>query len=459
METPTLHMHTLKIAVLEPDPSIGEPPIEWVRSEIARRLHLLPPLRRRVVEVPFGLSHPVWIEDPDLDVDYHVRRVQIAPPGGYREMNQKISELASRPLDRSRPLWEMYLLAGLEGGRIAVLVKIHHAAADGVAAAELLMNVMASAAGAEVSDPDPEWRGEAVPTSGRLMRDAIGEQLRQIARLPMLLLRTLRNMVALLRHRRSADVHPPLPILDTPRTSFNTALTPHRVFTTTSLSLPDVKAVRAAFGVTVNDVVLAVVGGAMRGYLDKRGELPDRPLVAGVPVSTDRPGDDRRLGGNKVSNLFTTLATDQADPVARLRAVHAITSEAKIVQTLFGEETLADWVQYTPPKPYAWFMRQYSRLRIADHHPPPINLVVSNVPGPREPLFAGGARLVELYSVGPILEGIGVNVTVWSYLDQLYVGLLGCRETLPDADSIVEGMHAALDELVEAASATDAVGV
>jgi diacylglycerol O-acyltransferase len=281
--------------------------------------------------------------------------------------------------------------------------------------------------------------------------DALADQARQIGRLPALLLRTLRNVLAVLRHRRGSTVSTPRPMLDAPRTPLNRALTPHRSFASTSLSLDEVKAVKAAFGVTINDIVLALVGGALRRYLAAQGELPGRSLIAGVPVASDRPGDDVRLKGNKVSNLFTSLATDQPDPVLRLRAIHDVTTEAKVMQDLLGVETMQDWVQYTPPRPYAWAVRQWSKHRIAEQLPPPINVVVSNVPGPRAPLFVGGARLEHLYSVGPVLEGIGLNVTVWSYLDGLDVGVLACREAAPDPHRITAALHEAFAELRHAA--------
>jgi diacylglycerol O-acyltransferase len=456
MEAPSLHMHTLKVAVLEPAPGIDDLPIEWVRAQISARLHLLPPFRRRIVEVPFGFHHPVWIDDPDFDIEYHVRRAQVAPPGGQAEMDAVISEIASRPLDRSRPLWELYVLEGLADGRIGVLVKIHHAAADGVAASQLLANVMGTDADALEPDPPP-FVAEPLPSSLRLVSDAFYDHLVQLALLPALLVRTALRLASVVRHRRSASVQPPRPILDTPRTSFNAGLTPHRIFSSGSLPLADVKHVKTAAGVTLNDVVLAVVAGSLRTYLARRGELPDRSLVAGVPVSTDKPDAVARLGGNKVSNLFTSLATDEPDPLARLKAISAVTSEAKVVQNLLGADMMQNWVQYTPPRPYSWFMNLYSRLNLADRHAPPINLVVSNVPGPRQPLFAGGARLVELYSVGPVLEGIGLNITVWSYLDRLYVGVLACRESTPDAARITEGLQPALDELLALVAPIDSL--
>jgi diacylglycerol O-acyltransferase len=248
----------------------------------------------------------------------------------------------------------------------------------------------------------------------------------------------------------------PMPMMHTPRTSFNGALTPRRSFVTASMAVADIDSVRGAFGVTANDVVLGVVSGALRAYLLERGELPSSSLVAGVPVAADssaEAGDAGiRLEGNRVSNLFTSLATDEADPVRRLHRIHDVTNEAKHLQTLMGRETLADWVQYTPPRPWAWFMRQYSGRRIADRHPPAINLVVSNVPGPRTPLYAAGAELRELYSVGPVLEGIGLNITVWSYLDRYYIGLVACRDEVPEPWRITEAMRVALAELATAAA-------
>ncbi len=222
-----------------------------------------------------------------------------------------------------------------------------------------------------------------------------------------------------------------------------------------SLPLEEVKAVRRAFGVTINDVVLALCAGALRRYLDERGELPERPLLAGVPVSTGSPDEPEgpRLAGNRVSNLFTSLRTDIADPVERLHAIHDVTQAAKEVQDALGAEMLVDWSEVTPPRIFSAWMRLYSRLKLADRHRPPINLVISNVPGPRQPLHIAGARLLDLYSMGPILEGIGLNITVWSYVDRLGFGLVACRETMPDIWDLADHLPDALAELRKAAQA------
>ena len=446
METPTLHMHTLKVAVLDRPPGDSLAFAE-LRDAIRLRLPLLPPFRRRVVDVPFGFHHPVWIEDPDFDLDYHVRHVLLPPPGDQHQLDAAIADIASVPLDRRRPLWRMYVFDGLDDGRMAVLVKIHHAVADGMASAALLANVMSTEPEDQPIPPDT-WQAEPVPTRGELLADAFRDHLTQLRDLPGLLRRTFTSVRALIRHRRHSTVRTPLPIISTPRTSFNGGLTPRRSFVRTSVAVADVCKVRDAFGVTVNDVVLATVAGALRQYLVDRHELPPVSLVAGVPVAADPT--ESRLVGNRVSNLFTSLATDDADPQSRIHRIHEVTTEAKHLQGILGRATFGDWVQYTPPRPYAWFMRQYSGRNVADRHPPPINLVVSNVPGPERRLYAAGTALHELYSVGPVLEGIGLNITVWSYLDRLFVGLLACRDEVPEPHRITDAMHTALADLATA---------
>ncbi|MET0824942.1 MAG: WS/DGAT domain-containing protein, partial [Acidimicrobiales bacterium] len=320
---------------------------------------------------------------------------------------------------------------------------------DGVAAAALLANVMDPDPGAEVPPEVVPWRPDPVPTRRELIVDAVRDGIAGIRRLPALLARTATGVRAVVRRRRHAEVSPPLPIIHAPRSHFNGSLTPRRAFASAELDLATVKAVRAAFGVSVNDVVLGIVAGSLRRHLLSAGGLPDKSLMASIPVAADPAS--ARLTGNRVSNLFTSLRTDVADPVERLRAIHEVTGAAKEVQGLLGIEMMADWIAYTPPRPYAWAMKHYSRSGLADRHAPPINLIVSNVPGPREPLHIAGATLDGIWSVGPILEGVGLNVTVWSYLDRIHVGVLGCADHWADLHVVTDGMAAALTELEERA--------
>jgi diacylglycerol O-acyltransferase len=364
-----------------------------------------------------------------------------------RELEDLIGEIAGTQLDRSQPLWEMHVVDGLGAGRVAVVTKMHHALADGVAANALLANITdegPSIGTGRPLEPTPQPRDVAL----RGLLDAV----RQIALLPDLLVRSLLGLVAVLRLRRGSQHSPPRPLLDTPRTSFNGAITERRTFATATLPLEDFKRVRKAVpGVTLNDVVLAVVAGALRDWLLAKGELPAKALTAGVPVGTDVANDQPRLVGNRVSNLFTCLHTDVADPVERLRAIASTTAVAKEVQHTLGADMLADWSQFAPPALLRAFMRGYSRVRGADRHPAPFNVVVSNVPGPREPVSFVGARLTELFSVGPILEGIALNVTVWSYLDQMHFSLLTCPDNLPDLRALATRLQRALDDLLAAA--------
>src|SRR5438874_3778135 len=449
METPTQHMHTLKIAILDPSTVPGGYSFQGVKQVLAERLHLLPPFRRRLVEVPFNLHHPVWIEDPDFDLDFHVRRVGVPAPGGQEELDELVSQIASHQLDRRHPLWELWVVEALEHGSIGFVSKIHHCMADGVKAAELLVNVFDTGPDAIAPAPPARpWRPEAIPSGAQLLGQAIVAMLRALVGVPSLVKRTLGGFRAGARRRRSGAVSPPLPF-SAPKMAFNTALTPHRWYVSTSLSLEEVKAVKSALGATVNDVVLAACAGALRRYFDARGDPVDRPLIAGVPVST-RTEEKGHLA-NSVSNLFASVPIDLDDPVARVTAVHEVMKGAKEQLNLLGVEMLADWSELTPPRPYAALNRMYSRWRLADRHRPPINLVISNVPGPPQPLYVGGAKLLSIYSMGPILENIGLNITVWSYLDQMNFGIVACRETMPDLRSLVGYLHDALAELMKAA--------
>jgi diacylglycerol O-acyltransferase / wax synthase len=450
METPALHMHTLKIAVIEP-PADGYH-FDMLREELDKRLHLLPPFSRRVLRVPGGLYHPMWYADASIDLRDHVHRVVLAKPGTWRQVEDVIGEVASAPLAQDKPLWEAHAIEGLADGRIVIVTKVHHALADGVASATLLANVMDSTPTNVFAHSSP-WHSDELPDRNTLRKDALRDLLRDLRMLPALLLHTLRAIVAVIKHRRHAEITPPRPILDAPRTSFNRAITGRRNFATASLPLDQIKAVRKASGAAFTDVVLAVVGGAMRSWLADRDELPERSLLAGVPVANDDALGSTRLIGNKVSNIFTTLGTDLDDPAQRLRLIGDVTAESRKMQELLGLDMLERWVQFTPPALMSGFTRLYSRLRLADRHPPPFNVVVSNVPGPREPLTIAGARLDDLYSVGPILEGIGLNITVWSYLDRLNFSAIACPDTLPDLRGIVDRLGPALDELAVAVGA------
>lgn len=460
-ETPTVHMHTLKVTILEPTASAAEYSFDDAKRQLLQRIHLLPQFRRRILRVPFDLHHPVWIDDPDFDIDNHVHRAEIAAPYGQRQLDQVIGEIASSPLDRRHPLWELWLIDGFEGRYVAGIVKLHHLVADGTAAAHLLANAMNdSAADAPGLGPIPQWSPDAVPSNTRLVRDAMRDHLRQFAHLPVLLTRTLKGAVAAASRRRQMTASPPMPIVDTPKTSINSALTARRKFATTSLSLDEIKRIKNIAGTTVNDVLLACVAASLRRYLQTRNDLPDLPLVAEVPIGTDPRSGPLRLSGNRVSNVFTSLATDVADPAERLHTIHVVTQAGKELEALMGHEMYRDWVEYAPPRLSAWVMRRYSQSKLARKFRPPINVIVSSVHGPAEPLYGAGNALRRIYSVGPILEGVALNVTAWSYLDRLYIAALVCPDVIADPYEITQALGPALEELYAATvgANTGAVG-
>lgn len=445
METPSVHMHTLKIAILEQDEALT---YESFVAGMLARLKRLPPLRRRVVEVPFGLNHPVWVTQARIDVPHHIRRHRIGGAGSMRDLEQLIGMIASTPLHRDRPLWELHYCEGLEGGKVAVVGKMHHALADGAAANALLANVTDVRSAAAPEAVQEEFAtARRLPGKVMLVRHALHDATRQISTLPGLLLRTLRGILGVLRERR-AGAKAPVPVLHAPRVSFNGALTPLRSFATVTLPLAELKRIRAQHdGVTLNDIVLATVSGALCRWMADHGEGPSSSLLAGVPVSADERDAVPRLGGNRVSNLFTTLATDIDEPVARLRQISETTAHAKRLQAQMGASILADWSQFTPPRPFAAAVSAYSRLHAASWHPAAFSAIVSNVPGPRESATVGGARLADLFSVGPLVDGIGLNVTVWSYVDRMNFSLLACPDLLPDVQVLASYFPAALAEL------------
>src|SRR5207248_8932094 len=297
---------------------------ERVGEVLGERLHLLPPFRRRLVEVPGGLHHPLWVEDPDFDLANHLHRAEIAAPGGPRQLGELISDVASHQLDRRRPLWELWVVEGLEHGHIGVVAKIHHAAADGVAAAAMLANVLGVG---EAGESDP-WKPDPIPSDWELFVGAVKSLAVALVHLPQLLWRTFQGVFRLAQRRRAGGDLPPPPF-SAPAVSFNRALTPHRRFVFASVPLDDVKEIKNALDATVNDIVLALSAAARRRYLQDRGELPEPPLMAGVPVSVGEIGS--RSSGNMVSNLFTSSPTDVGDPIERVRTVHRMMKGAKEV--------------------------------------------------------------------------------------------------------------------------------
>jgi WS/DGAT/MGAT family acyltransferase len=396
-----------------------------------------------------GLHHPLWAEDPDFDLDYHLRHVGVPAPGGPKELGELASDLVKIHLDRERPLWECWIIEGLEGGNIGVLTKVHHAAIDGVSGNDITVAMLQLSPDDEAPPPEEEWKPDRIPTEIERLGYAANSLARQPYRLAKTVRRTTETALRIRQRNREADVPPPPGFFSAPRTSFNAALTPHRSFAFTSLSLTDVKEIKNELKVSVNDVVLALCAGSLRQYLEANDELPEEPLVAMVPVSV-RTEEQQGTLGNQVSSMLCSLATEIDDPIKRIQAIHDGTKQAKDQLNAIGADTLTDWVEFAAPALAGRAARLYSRTRMADRHRPLFNVTISNIPGPPFPLYSNGARVVAHYPMGPIFDGGGLNITVMSYLDQLDFGLVACADLIPDVWSLADGLGTALEQLKKA---------
>ncbi|HVM53193.1 MAG TPA: wax ester/triacylglycerol synthase family O-acyltransferase [Acidimicrobiales bacterium] len=474
METGSQFGHVSSLSVYEPPADAGYNPLAEWRAAIEKRLHLLEPLRRRLVMVPFNLDHPFWIEDPDFDLDFHVRHTAVPPPGSDKQLADIIARIIGRPLDRSRPLWETYVIEGLPEGRYGILTKVHHATIDGASGAELLtMMLDTTPEGDEIPPPEEEWKPERVPSDVEVLQRAAMSLARKPGRGILLSARTLRELGkatsnpfviatanqirgslrgplgALLNIGRNRDADPDtppiaLPSIGAPRTPFNGTITAQRKFAYRSTSLDAVKAVKNALGATVNDVVMAVCAGGLRAYLERKGELPERPLVAMVPVSI-RTGDETEKWTNRVSAIIANLPTNVDDPIERVRAVHESMVSSKTLFDAIPASTLTEFASFPPPAIFTRAMRMATRFQLGNRAAPAVNVTISNVPGPRQPLYSAGSKLLHYFPVSTIAESQGLNITVQSYLDTLDFGLVSCRELVPDVwdlmDLIVEDLE------------------
>jgi WS/DGAT/MGAT family acyltransferase len=306
---------------------------------------------------------------------------------------------------------------------------------------------------ADFTAATPSWTPEELPSRPKLIFDALRDQRHQLGMLGPLVKRTVRGSVNVLQNIKHRVIDVPYPFV-TPRTAFNRTLSPRRSFASTSLPLADFKAVKNAANVTLNDVVLATVAGALNKFFEERGEHLSRPLVASVPMAVATPGNAPREAGNRIANLFTSLCNDVTNPLLRLQMIHTITTQSKEVQGQLGIETLLDWSEAAPAGVYRWIVGAFSQSRISDHMPPPANLVVSSVRGPDHPLYVAGARLRTIYSVGPAVEGIGLNITAWSYCGELAFALIADADAIPDPHIITDALRPALDDLKHAAGLT-----
>lgn len=478
LESGSTYGHVSGLTIYDPSTTkTGELRREDLRDLIQSRLHLLPPFRWRLAEVPLKLDDPYWIEAPEFDIDFHVREIGLAQPGDDEQLAEQAARIAARPLDRSRPLWELYVIHGLSDGRVGMLTKMHHAAIDGVSGAEILGILLdVTPEPREVPPPEADWQPESVPSDLSML----GRGLLGAAQRPIKMLRSAPRTLAGLSDVPGMTMVPGVDTLSrasarlvrlgsggdgrllerqnltAPRTSLNGHISPHRRFSFGSLPLADVKEVKNTFGLTVNDVVMATCAGALRRWLIDHDELPRKPLLAMVPVSVRDEGKKGQFG-NQVSVMVVPLPTHQADPRKRLMLMQEAMKTAKERHQAVPATMMQDFAEFIPPAIAARATRVVTGLT-AGLVSPLFNVVISNVPGPQFPLYSAGAKMLGNYPMSAIADGVGLNITLMSYDGKLDFGLIGCREMVPDIWNLVGYLEDSLDEMQALAGAPEAAG-
>lgn len=481
LETPEMPMHVGSLHLYELPAGYEGNFVDDVRRHIGQRLHLSPVFRRKLVNMPFELANPVWALDEDLDLEYHIRSTVLPKPGSRDQLDKLVGRLHSNLIDRSRPLWEFYVIEGLHAPadapagtrQVAFYAKVHHASLDG-ASGVVLANAMldltpvprAVRAARHRRTPGPDTYGIAELAGAGLRHTAgqvvkLGRALPTLARTALQLLRPARAAAAV-----DAGAVPPRLSLPKhwlgPRTALNANVTNQRAFASVSIPLAEAKRIGKAHGASLNEVVLAICSGALRQYLAEAHSLPDEPLLAGVPVSLREAGNTQM--NTQASMMRISLASDIADPLARLKAIHEASSAAKALTSHMKAVLPTDFPSLGAPWLISGLAALYGRSRLADRMPPIANVTISNVPGSPVPLYLAGAKMLTYYPASIVVHGIALNITVESYAGSLDFGLTACRKAMPDLAHLARDMLAAHRELLatvadaEPAAAADTAG-
>jgi diacylglycerol O-acyltransferase / wax synthase len=439
-------MHTLKISILD----ISEIPGGWdyalFRKSIAQRQHLLPMFRWKALKVPFGLHHPVWVDDPDFDLDYHVRRIACPAPGDRKAFCELVSEVYAWPLDMTKPLWLCWVVEGLENDEVAMVTLVHHAYTDGSGAARLLHKIYSLSQ----EDADPQQQMAWVPekTPGKLsllVRALIDLPRTWITSLPKIRqgMRNVREMKK--KYAESGGELPPSAFTDTRDSPFNIMVGRGRTFVFDTLPLDEIKAISKGFDVTINDLFVAATAGAYRKFMQTRGYNPDTgPLVTAIPVSKRPPLEEDDMIGNKTSSDYLAMPVHLPDPLDRLKAAAHAGKVMKAHIVAAEGSDLSNILEITPPaliRLLDWVVKHKDgKFGVWG------NAAISNVPGPREPLYMGAMKLKNWISMGMVAHGLGLNTTVWSYAGQFNLCILADKKLLPDGWELIAHFRDAFAE-------------
>jgi diacylglycerol O-acyltransferase len=456
LESPEMPMHVGSLHVLELPPGYQGDFFEDVKACLAQRIHLADVFTRKLALMPFDLSNPVWVEDEDIDLEHHIRHITLPKPGSNTQLQQYVARLHSTLLDRSRPLWEFFVIDGLRSGEVALYIKVHHARLDGQAGVALGRAIFDTAPeGRHIKPPRPRARHNQYQLGvAELLSAAASNTAQQVVKLVKMLPSMGRAAATMLLPEKGEDGRrqwslPRAANFFAPRTAFNVAITNQRRFAARTVPLAEVKEIAKRTGVSLNDVVMGTVAGGLREYFIGHRELPERTLSAAVPVSLRAAGDES--ANNQVSMVTMTLATDVADPLQRLQAIAAGSSQTKARIGQMKAAIPMDFPMLAAPWLMSGLASLYGRSRLANVLPPVANLVISNVPGIQQQLYFAGARIISYYPVSIPAHGMALNVTVQSYNGRLDYGLIGCRRAIPDIMDLADALLAEHRKLLELA--------
>ncbi len=447
-------MHIGGIAIYDPSTAPGgKVRFKQIIQYIEDRMHRAKSFRQRLVNVPLNLDYPYWIEDPDFDIEFHIRHIALPEPGDWRQLCIQAARLHSRPLDLTKPLWEFTVVEGLDNvkglpkGCYGIITKIHHAAIDGVSGVDMTTAIHALDVEDEVETPEHPWVPERVPTTPELLARAYSNTLTTPLRLANIAAKSIPTLAGVARSVSRGELKLPTAPNSIPRTRFNRVVSPHRVVDGKSFDLGTIREMKSRQpGATVNDVVLAIVGGALRIYLKSKNELPSEPLVTMAPVSVRSEGE-RGSMGNQVTAMSVSLGTHVADPVGRLQFVRQSALDSKALTNAVGARQLADYTKFLSPVTTGLAARLYTRMGLANRFYPVFNTVVTNVPGPQMPLYSAGAKLVTQYGLGPVFDGVGLFHPVFSYCGHITIAANACRDMMPDPEFYADCLQDSFDEL------------
>ncbi|QFZ83095.1 wax ester/triacylglycerol synthase family O-acyltransferase [Variovorax paradoxus] len=441
LETPEMPMHVGSLNVLDLPKGYKGDFYEDAKAFMASRIHLADVFTRKLALMPFDMSNPVWVDDDDIDIDYHVRHITLPKPGTNRQLQQYVARLHSTLIDRSRPMWEFFIIDGLQSGQVALYTKVHHAGIDGQAGVEVGKAIFdLEATGRVVKPPRSRPRSNGYQLGmAELATAALRNTAQQYVKLFKMAPAIARAIGGLAKpDEKAADkaaaAAPKKFNLFAPRTSLNVSITNQRTFAGRTISLAETKYIAKHFGVSLNDVVLGTVAGALRHYLADNNELPAKPLVAGVPVSLREAGD--QTANNQASMILVSLATDITDPVQRLKAINTSSNSSKSTMNRFKAVILDDFPTFAAPWLMSGIASMVGRSGIVNLLPPAANVAVSNVAGAPFPMYFAGALVTCYYPVSIASHGTALNVTVQSYNGRMDYGLIACRRAVPDITEI-----------------------